>query len=250
MNCDEYRKRRTLAEGEANFPDDVRVHFAECEECRIYLHEQERLRMEVRKLAEIEHAPPALRESVADLLHEPHAPRRQGTKRWAAAAAAVLVMAGVGTGYVWYRHAGTPTPERLAQDFISDHLHYLPGREQIVSDSAQQVQDWFQGRVEFPVHVPDVPGAVLEDARVCDISGRKAALLHYRRNPGDALISVFVAEEPKSFDRQMKSGTLVASNQGLNSTLWCHRGLLYDVVGPLDDSSLQQIAESVRKQEP
>ncbi len=250
MNCDEYRKRRILVEGDTSLPDDVRAHFAECEECQIYQREQERLQMEVRKLAEGEHAPQALRESVADLLHEPHAPRRQGKKRWAAAAAAVLVMAGAGTGYVWYRHAGTPTPERLAQDFINDHLHYLPGREQIVSSSPQQVQGWFQGRVEFPVHVPNVPGAVLEDARVCDISGRKAALLHYRRNQGDAPISVFVAEEPKSFDQKMKSGTLVASNQGLNSTLWCHRGLLYDVVGPLDDASLQQIAESVRNQEP
>jgi anti-sigma factor RsiW len=142
------------------------------------------------------------------------------------------------------------SPERLAQDFINDHLHYLPGREQIVSGSAQQVESWFQGRVDFPVRVPDVPDAALQDARVCDISGRKAALLHYRHNPGDALISVFVAEEPKSFDRQMKGGTLVASNQGLNSTLWCHRGLVYDVVAPLDDATLQQIAESVRRQQP
>jgi anti-sigma factor RsiW len=249
MNCDECRKRRILAEGETNLPDDVRVHFAECEECQIYLREQERLRMEVRKLAEREHAPQVLLESVGHLLRQPNAPMRKGARPWAAAAA-ILVMVGAGASYVWYRHARTPTPEHLAQDFINDHLHYLPGREQIASSSPQQVQGWFQGRVEFPVRVPDVPGAVLEDARVCDISGRKAALLHYRRNPGDALISVFVAEEPKSFERQMKPGTLVASNQGLNSRLWCHRGLLYDVVGPLDDASLQQIAESVRNQEP
>lgn len=250
MNCDEYRKRRILAESETSVPEDVRVHFAECEECQIYLREQERLRMEVRRLKEREHVPHALRESLAELLGHPRAPKRQGIRRWAAAAAAILVMVAAGTSYVWYRHARTPTPERLAQDFISDHLHYLPGREQIVSNSAQQVQGWFQGRVEFPVHVPDVPGAVLEDARVCDVSGRKAALLHYRRNPGDALISVFVAEEPKSFERRTKPGNLVASNQGLNSRLWCHRGLLYDVVGPLDDASLQQIADSVRNQEP
>jgi anti-sigma factor RsiW len=250
MNCDEYRKRGILAEGEANLPEIVRAHFAECGKCQIYQREQERLRMEVRKLAERDRAPQTLRESVADLRRQPHTSKRQGIKRWAAAAAAILAMAGAGTGYFGYRHARTPTPERLAQDFISDHLHYLPGREQIVSSSPQQVQGWFQGRVEFPVRVPDVPEAVLEDARVCDISGRKAALLHYRSNPGDALISVFVAEEPKSFDWQMKAGTLVASNQGLNSTLWCHRGLVYDVVAPLDDATLQQIAESVRKQQP
>jgi len=129
-------------------------------------------------------------------------------------------------------------------------LHYLPGRDQIVSGSPEQVEGWFRGRIEFPVHVPLVPGAVLDDARVCDIAGRKAALLHYRHNLGDALISVFIAEEPKAFEQRRKPVTLEKSTQGVNSTLWCHRGLVYDVVAALDDSSLQEIAESVRRQAP
>jgi anti-sigma factor RsiW len=208
------------------------------------------LRGEVRSLAGSEHAPQKLRESVAELFRQPGARKHKQTGRWAAVAAAILLMLGVGGGYVWYHHTRALSPERLAQQFIDDHLHYLPGREQIVSGSTQQVEGWFQGRVEFPVHVPEVPDAALQDARVCDISGRKAALLHYRHNSGDALISVFVAEEPKSFDPQMKSRTLLASNEGLNSALWCHRGLVYDVVAPLDDATLHDIAESVRKQEP
>ena len=249
MNCEEYRKQSLIVEGQANLPEDLRLHFAECAECQTHLREQERLRIELRKLADSEQAPQALRQSVAQLLREQHVPKWLGTTRWLTIAAAILLLLGAGAGYLWY-HARTSSPERLAQQFINDHLHYLPGREQIVSGSAQEVEGWFQGRVEFPVHVPDVPGAALQDARVCDISGRKAALLHYRRNPGDALISVFVAEEPKSFDQQMKSRTLVTSNQGLNSSLWCHRGLVYDVVAPLDDATLHNIAESVRKQEP
>jgi anti-sigma factor RsiW len=112
------------------------------------------------------------------------------------------------------------------------------------------VAGWFQGRVEFPVQVPEVPGASLQDARICDISGRKAALLHYRRNRDDVLISVFVAAEPKAFEREKKPVILATSTQGFNSTLWCHRGLVYDVVAALDDSSLQRIAESVQKQQP
>ncbi len=250
MNCDEFRRRGILAEGEANLPDDVRQHFSECMECQTYLREDKRLRAEVRKLAESEHAPQALQQSVAELFRQPRFRKRQDKRRWASVAAAVVLMVGAGASYLWYRHARTPSPERLAEEFISDHLHYFPGREQIVSDSPRQVESWFQGRLEFPVHVPEIPGAALQDARVCDISGRKAALLHYRRNPGGALISVFVAEEPKSFEQQMKPPTLVASSQGLNSILWCHRGLVYDVVAALDDSSLQQIAESVRKQAP
>ena len=250
MNCNEFRKQSVLGERPESLPAPVRSHFAECGECQRYLEDQERLRSEVRSLAASEQAPQRLRESVGDLFRQPHARKQRYTRRWATVAAAILLVLGLGTGYFWYRHARTPSPELLAQEFINDHLHYLPGREQIASGSAQQVEGWFQDRLEFPVHVPDLPGAALQDARVCDISGRKAALLHYRRSSGDALISVFVAAEPKSFDQQMKSRALVASNQGLNSTLWCHRGLVYDVVAPLDDATLQEIAESVRKQEP
>jgi anti-sigma factor RsiW len=251
MNCNEFRRQSVLAEQFESLPAPVRSHFAECPECKKYLEEQERLRSEVRTLAASEHGPQRLRESVAGLFRQSHARKHRHTRRWAAIAAGILLVLGIGTGYLsWYRHAQAPSPERLAQAFISDHLNYLPGREQITSGSAQEVEGWFQGRVEFPVHVPDLPGAALQDARVCDISGRKAALLHYRHNTGNALISVFVAEEPRSFDQQMKSRTLVASDRGLNSALWCHRGLVYDVVAPLDDAALHDIAESVRKQEP
>ena len=250
MNCNEYRKQRILGEREGILPADLSSHFAECAECQRYLRDEERLRKELHRLAESERAPQALQNRVAELLHRPRVQKQRGARRWLAVAAALLLMLGGGAGYLWYHHTQTLSPERLAQEFINDHLHYLPGREQIVSSSAEQVEGWFQGRVDFPVRVPDVPDAALQDARVCDISGRKAALLHYRHNPGDALISVFVADEPSSFDRQMKSGTLVASNQGLNSTLWCHRGLVYDVVAPLDDATLKKIAESVRKQQP
>lgn len=250
MNCNEYREQRVLAGEEQKLPADVRQHFAECADCQRHLREEERLRVELRRLAESEHAPNGLQESVAGLIRRPRLQRQPSMRRWVPIAAAILVSVGTGTTFLWYQRTRQLSPERLAQEFIADHLHYLPGREQVVSDSPRQVESWFRGRVEFPVHVPQMPNATLQDARVCDISGRKAALLHYRSNPNDALISVFIAEEPKTFEQRKKPVELMTSIQGLNTTLWCHRGLVYDVVAELDDLSLQQIAESVQKQEP
>lgn len=252
MNCNDFRKHQILAEEEEILPSDARLHVAECSECQTYLREQERLRMAVRKLAVSEHASGSLHESIAEVCTQGQSRvrKQQGTRRWVAIAAAIVTMVGTGAGYLWYHHARTPSPERLATEFISDHLHYLPGREQIVSSSPQQVEGWFQGRVEFPVLVPEVPGTALQDARVCDISGRKAALLHYRRDPGNGLISIFVVEEPKAFEQQKQPVTVEKSVQGLNSKLWCHRGLVYSVVAALGDVSLQQIAEAVQRQQP
>jgi len=250
MNCNEYRKQEILMDGESNLPDDARLHFADCVDCQRYLRAQERLRIEIGKLADREQAPESLRQSVMRIIRQRSRREPSHTRRWLALAAAIVLLFGTGGTLLRYYEARTPSPERLAQEFIDDHLHYLPGREQIISSSSQQVEGWFQGRVEFPVHVPEVPGASLQDARICDISGRKAALLHYRLSPDDVLISLFVAEEPKAFERQKMPVVLVTSIQGLNSNLWCHRGLVYDVVAALDDPSLQRIAESVQKQAP
>jgi anti-sigma factor RsiW len=104
--------------------------------------------------------------------------------------------------------------------------------------------------VDFPVRVPKLPGTGLEDARVCQIAGRKAVLLHYRHKPDDSLISLFVTAEPQNFERAGRSMQISSSYQGLNSTLWCHRGLVYSLVAAVDDTSLEQIANSVRQQEP
>jgi len=165
------------------------------------------------------------------------------------AAAMVLVLVGflATRSYLFQRG---PTPDHLTQQFISDHLNYLPGREQIISDSPQVIQKWFEGRVDFPVRVPQVPIATLEDARVCDIAGRKAALLHYRHKPGETLISLFVTAEPKSFEKEKHPVALVKAYQGYNATLWCQRGLVYSLVASLDDASLRQIEESVKSQVP
>jgi anti-sigma factor RsiW len=204
------------------------------------------MRAELRLLAEREKAPRELREQVQVLL-DGRAIKDKRRRLWAGVAAAVVLLTLVGYGLKRYTERPL-TPHRMAREFILDHLNYLPGREEIVSDSARDVEQWFQGKVDFPVRVPELPTAALKDARVCDIAGRKAALLHYRRKPDDTLVSLFVTDEPEDFERARKSMETSVSYQGLNSTLWCHRGLVYSVVAALDDSSLQQIAQSVRQQ--
>lgn len=253
MTCDECRELLVLGEEEGAAPVAVREHLAACVACQNFVQEQTALRSEVHKLAESEHAPETLRRQVQEMIESratggAHSLRHK-MRLAGIAATVVLVTAGyLGTRY--YLSQRGPTPDHLTQQFISDHLHFLPGREQIVSDSPQAIQKWFEGRVDFPVRVPQVPIATLEDARVCDIAGRKAALLHYRHKPGETLISLFVTAEPKSFEREKHPVSLVKAYQGYNATLWCQRGLVYSLVASLDDASLKQIEESVKSQVP
>ncbi len=253
MTCDESRRQLVMIEGEANVDEAVRVHLASCSECRRFASEDERLRHLVRNLADGEHAPRHLREQVQGMLALQSKNTRVPERRfrlWAASVALAICVFAAAYGLKLHFANRAAMPDRYAQEFMRDHLHYLPGREEIVSESSRQVEQWFQGRVDFPVHVPDVPGTRLEDARVCAILSGRAALVHYRRKPDETLVSLFIAEAPKASETQQSWKTFSASYAGLNSTLWAHRGLVYSVVGSLDDASLRQIAESVQQQEP
>ncbi len=249
MICQECRQQLVLAEDGAPVSVAAREHLEQCAACQEFVRDGERLRAQMRVLAEGEHAPQELRQQVQALLDGRATIQHRHRRLWAGVAAAIILLAMTGYGLKWYHAERLLTPNRLAREFIVDHLNYLPGREEIVSNSARDVEQWFQGRVDFPVRVPQLPAAALEDARVCNIAGRKAALLHYRRKPDDTLVSLFVTAEPEDFERSRKSMGASVSYQGLNSTLWCHRGLVYSVVASLDDASLKQIAESVRQQE-
>ncbi len=250
MTCDECRQQLVLAEDNAPVPAPAQEHLDRCLACQEFAQDGERLRKEVRLLAETEQAPQELREQVQDMFYERTSIKEKRPRLWAGVAAGIVLLVLTGYGLKWHYAQRSLTPDRLAREFISDHLNYLPGKEEIVSTSARDVEQWFQGRVDFPVRVPQLPSAGLADARVCQIAGRKAALLHYRRKSDDTLISLFVTVEPQNFERAGKSMQISSSHQGLSSTLWCHRGLVFSLVAAVDEASLNQMANSVRNQAP
>ncbi len=250
MTCDECRQQLVLAEDNEPVPALAQAHLNRCLACQEFAQDGERLRKEVRLLAETEQAPRDLREQVQDMIMSEPLNKEKLPRLWAGVAAGIALLALTGYGLKWYHGQRSLTPDRLAREFISDHLNFLPGNEEIVSNSAHDIEQWFQGKVDFPVRVPQLPSAGLEDARVCQIAGRKAALLHYRHKSDDTLISLFVTVEPQNFERTGKPMQVSSSYQGLSSTLWCHRGLVFSLVAAVDEASLHQMADSVRNQAP
>jgi anti-sigma factor RsiW len=248
MTCEEYQQAWIEAGDGKEASPEIREHITKCAVCQEFSYEQATLRGQVRNLAKTESAPESLHSQVEAIILGRRSSPTMGRRTWMGAAAAAAVLILIVVALHWYRSSYSLSPNSLAQDFIADHLHYLPGREEIVSPSAREVETWFQGRVDFSVRVPEVPSAVLQDARVCDIAGRKAALLHYRRQSDQTLVSLFVTPEPNSFEKEKRPIEVWESNQGLNSALWCHRGLVYSLVATLDTASLQKIADSIKQQ--
>jgi anti-sigma factor RsiW len=250
MTCKECREQILLAESDRPLRGTAQEHLEACAACQELVRGDEKLRALVRRLGETEHAPQEFREQIGEVVRGETGHRKRSSRLGVGIAAAVVLVTLAGAGLKWHYSQRSFTPNRLAHEFILDHLNYLPGKEQIVSNSSRDVEQWFQGRVDFPVRVPQLPGTGLEDARVCQIAGRKAALLHYRHNPDGTLVSLFVTVEPKNFEQAGKSMAISSSSHGLNTKLWCHRGLVFSLVAAVDDASLEQIASSVRQQEP
>jgi anti-sigma factor RsiW len=246
MTCKEYQQAWIEAENGKQASGEIREHFMKCGLCQEFSYEQETLRAHVKKLAQSEFTPHSLRRNVEEMIQGRRASRVP--RFWIGLAGAMALLVLTLAGLYWHRNGSALSPNKLAQDFIADHLHNLPGREEIVSPSAPEVESWFSGRVDFSVQVPKISSAVLQDARVCDIAGRRAALLHYRREVDQRVFSLFVMPEPKAFEAEKRPIEVWKSNQGLNSTLWCHRGLVYSLVAALDTNSLQQIADSIKRQ--
>ncbi|TAM83419.1 MAG: hypothetical protein EPN47_04730 [Acidobacteria bacterium] len=249
MTCKEYQQAWIEAENGKEAKPEIRGHIANCVLCRQFAHEQEALRSHLRRLAMTESASPSLRQRIERALQDQASSQLLRRRLWTGVAAAVAVLIVTLAGLHWYWRATALSPNQVAQDFIVDHLHNLPAREEIVSPSASEVESWFAGRVDFAVQVPKVASAVLQDARVSDIAGRKAALLHYRRESDQRVVSLFVMPEPKSFEAEKRPIEVWKSNEGLNSTLWCHRGLVYSLVAALDSNSLHQIADLIKRQQ-
>ena len=79
---------------------------------------------------------------------------------------------------------------------ISSHIEYLQGGlpVEIVSNNPQDVKNWFQGKVDFAIMVPDLSqkGVNLIGARLCHIREKKVAYLMYEKNGHN--ISLFIID--------------------------------------------------------
>ena len=88
-------------------------------------------------------------------------------------------------------------PDRtLVEQLVADHLKYLPEAQpgEIISDNADEVEQFFHGRVPFVPVVPSLPSSTLVGGRVCSLEGSKVELLFYETD--DRKLSLYVSSKP------------------------------------------------------
>jgi len=71
---------------------------------------------------------------------------------------------------------------RAMAELIGDHVGITVTREEpfdIAGGDPRELERWFNGKVDFSLHIPPVPAATLVGARLCNIGGRRIPLASY-----------------------------------------------------------------------
>jgi anti-sigma factor RsiW len=174
--------------------------------------------------------------------------KRRAPIRWAAAAAVILCVGGLG-GW-WLRGIGLPASEgmaALAQEATDSYNVYATDNVQPVEMRASdqtKFADWVSQRVHRPMTIPDLSasGYRLMGGRLIATSHGPAAMLMYDDDHGTRLVML---TRPMAADQNAPMS--LHSRGAVSGFTWADGGMGYSLVGATQPELLRPIANDVRR---
>lgn len=223
------------------------AHLAICEPCQRFMAEMRASAAATREGAPKPPAPVDVRERLFTALARERArldaPARLPRRRALGWAVAALTIAGAA---VWTLTVRSPTSVQDLTAFAEDHVRALQGEALNTADPVA-VETWLQARVPFAVHVPRIPGAALEGARLCLLGGQRGAVVRFRLE-GEPVSYYVMAEGTGSADRFGAAAFREETDAGYNVVAWRRDGLMYALVGALPRERLAALARTCTEQ--
>jgi anti-sigma factor RsiW len=230
------------------------AHVSHCEACQEFFASEERLRELLRARGPRERVSAALRERV---LSEVARERKQTARRsrWlrelvrsrmALALAGLLVLAVLAGSFWLINKPSGAASQQLASVLIDDHAHGGTRPTDVASSDHTVVQSWFEGKVDFNFRLPAAIDRSLIGGRLCNLQGRRAALIYYQQPQSRVSLFIFDGADVHLPDDQLISldgkRCLMDSNKGYNAVLWKERGLVYGLVSDASRVDLLHLA--------
>lgn len=199
MTCAEARQHWHLyhdSEGDVALHAEVAAHLADCPTCAEWFHLQSQLERQIAAHLATDRADPGLWARVLASAGAGPLPTRSGGRPGGRGALAVATfVASVGLLVWWFSpNRRDAVDTGLARATAGLHERVQSGREpfEFASTSDREVEEYFKGRVPFPVRCPPRAdaGFFVRGAGVTDIDGQPAAYL--RGRVGGTAVSVLV----------------------------------------------------------
>ncbi len=245
MTCDEVKRAIPwLLDEELDSQQGAEVehHIHGCPQCRTDLQREGQLRLAVRRAGEVVECPDSLRFKVSRACARERRRHLAWQRTWPAVSAAAIL-----ASFIWQGTTGNAEAQDLEEAAVR-HARNLP--MDVVAGDLVKVEQYFDGKLPFAVHVPDVvrnqPVSVQLGGRVIDLSNREAAYVRYDL-PGGRM-SVFVYPDPHPRFSEVIPGyqigdrrVLIRQVRGYTTAQWHSQGLVYSVVSDLPERELSMV---------
>ena len=217
---------------------EIETHLAGCADCARRFEEERALKNVVRLRAQTA-APAHLRVAIAERLTKTH--RRESVQTWLKLGAAAAVVVTVSGGVVYQRHLASR--ERFLADAALRHARKLP--DEVKPLTAEAIETWFEGKLDYRVKVPTFTNAKVTGARLSNVRDMPAAYISYEAHPtpGDARrVGLFVMDDDKGeLSAEAWPDVEVTQSHGYNVATWRNGEMVYELVSDLDPGEIRQL---------
>jgi mycothiol system anti-sigma-R factor len=200
MDCQKVKEKLyLLIDGELDNNESllVKEHILSCPLCTLMLENEKKIDLLIRQCIPKTEAPFALKEAILNRLEESTKPRLLPRiifqqRPVLISILVVLLLAISSVPIIIKKQVAFP----VFSASVSSHIKFLQGALplEITSRNPSEIKNWFQGKLDFAVTIPDLSGkgANLVGARICYLKDREAAYLIYEKESHN--ISVFVMD--------------------------------------------------------
>ena len=236
MNCQKVKEKLyLLIDGELDNNESllIKEHILSCPLCALILENEKKIDLLIRETIPKTEAPFALKEAVLNKLEESarlkFLPRIFLQPKPVLVSILIMLLLVISSlPIIMKKHDVFP----IFTESVSSHVKFLQGAlpVEIASKNPSEIKNWFQGKLDFAVTIPDLSGkgVNLLGARLCHLKDRDVAYLIYEK--GAHNISVFVMDTrdlkvPKS--KRVSLGNKVfyiESKKGYQSILCIEKG--------------------------
>ncbi|MEX0999032.1 MAG: hypothetical protein WD000_03615 [Thermodesulfobacteriota bacterium] len=259
MECNKVREILYLAPGQGPYSAELigaREHLKDCSSCAEFFKEEEILKNLIYEKAPRNKAPQSLRQFVLKTT--------EGMDSISKATGGVLSYVGltevipklsfallflilITTSLVLYNVSFENQSASLASRLVEDHIKNIPGDVQILSSDPVIVEQWFRGKLDFVVNVPKLRDTRFIGGRLCQIEGKRLALLFYEKD-GRSL-SVFVMDgsipslnwKDKNVIENEEAFSKITNEKGCNIIFWREKGIVFALVSDIERRELLEI---------
>lgn len=254
MECGEARKIIYLTSGVESVTSELveaKRHIKHCAKCSEFFRGEETLKNLIKERAPREKAPPSLREKVLAEIAKRHGQKlsdRFHNVFRSIRTARIIPLTLIGVFLillailVFYSVSLNQEHQSLAYLLAEDHITNIPETAQILSSEPRSVEDWFRGKVDFMLKVPELRGATLRGGRLCRIKNSRIALLFYEKDK--KTISLFAMDDSLADIGKVEiqgKNLYHQSEKGCNLIFWREKGIVYALVSDIRREELVRL---------